>query len=87
MVLHSLRSGTDKDSRRLREILGMRTKQQTLIDEAIELIKKTKSLEYSRNMGYQLVTEAWKNIEKELPNTQGKQKLKLLGEFTMARSI
>lgn len=87
MVVHSLKNGTKDDSKRLREILEMRTKDPKLIEEAISLIKKTNSLVYARDLGNKLISNAWEDINSLLPNNQGKKKLKLLAEFCMSRNI
>lgn len=87
MVIHSLRVGDEIDSKRLKEILLMKTKDPKLIQEAIELMKKTKSFEYAKNLGNKLIDDAWKDINLELPQGQGKRKLRLLAEFCMHRNI
>ena len=87
MVIHSLKNAEENDRKRLREILQMKTKEEHLIQEAIGLIQKTNSFEYARNLGNKLIEEAWNDINKELPDNQGKKKLKLLGEFCMSRNL
>jgi len=87
MVIHSLKNGEENDRKRLREILQMRTKEPKLIQEAIELIKKTHSLEYAKDLGNNLIKDAWREVDKILPDNQGKTKLKLLAEYCMSRNL
>lgn len=87
MVIHSLKYGTPNDSNRLKEILEMKTKDQKLIQEAISLIKKTNSLNYAKDLGNKLISQAWEDIKNLLPDNQGKKKLNLLAEFCMSRNI
>ena len=87
MVIHSLKNAEEGNRKRLLEILQMRTKDQNLIKEAIDLIKKTDSFEYARNVANKLIEDAWKDINTELPNNQGKKKLNLLAQFCISRNI
>ncbi len=47
IVIHALNHSENKD--RLFEILKMKTTYQKIIDEAIEIIKASNSLEYAKN--------------------------------------
>lgn len=87
MVIHSLKHGAPIDSNRLKEILEMKTKDQKLIQEAISLIKKTNSLNYAKDIGNKLISQAWDEIKDLLPDNQGKKKLNLLAEFCMSRNL
>lgn len=56
MVIHSRKNLPHKDGNRLIEILDMQTDDKSLIKEAIELIKSTKSIEYAKKVSENLIT-------------------------------
>ncbi len=85
MVIHSLNNGTASDSKRLREILRLKTQDQKLIDEAVTLIKKTGSIEYSRGVAEDLITQAWEGIKEFVPNGKPKAYLKAFSKYVVKR--
>lgn len=86
-MIHSLKVGTEKDRNRLFEILDSKTDNQEVIEEAIQLLKKTGSIEYAQQVADRLVKEAWNEVADILPNRQAKWYLKALSEFFTKRSI
>ena len=56
MVIHSRKNLPHKDGNRLIEILDMQTDDKSLIKEAIDLIKSTKSIEYAKKVSENLIT-------------------------------
>jgi len=87
MVLHSLQHGTEQDSKRLREILLQHPSDQKIILEAIDLIKKTKSVEYATQMAKALVSKAWKDVEPIFKASLPKQKLEAFSTYLIEREI
>lgn len=53
MVIHSIKNS--KKAERLIEILKSKTKDQTIINEAISIMKEAESLEYARKRMFQLL--------------------------------
>jgi len=58
-----------------------------LIKEAIDIMKETGSLEYAHGVAKKLVEDAWKNVEKHLPDGIAKEKLKLFADYLITRKI
>jgi hypothetical protein len=45
----------------------MKTKDQTLIKEAVDLMKKTKSIEYAKNKSEVMIQKAWDDLYYQMP--------------------
>eukprot|EP01016_Furgasonia_blochmanni_P035495 TRINITY_DN393_c0_g1_i1.p3 TRINITY_DN393_c0_g1~~TRINITY_DN393_c0_g1_i1.p3 ORF type:complete len:256 (-),score=83.27 TRINITY_DN393_c0_g1_i1:328-1095(-) len=86
IVIHCLQHASEKDRERLLDILQMRTKDEVLIAEAIQIVQKTDSLEYSMKKAEEILMQAWNEIEILLLDNLAKQKLRLLAEYVLARN-
>jgi geranylgeranyl pyrophosphate synthase len=87
MVIHTLQIASLKDKARLIEILGMHTPDQALRDEAIAIMQKNGAFEYVKHKADSMVEESWKQVDKLLKPSAGKEKLKAFAEFLIKRSI
>lgn len=87
LVIYTLKSATPEDGKRLIEILNMHTADQKLRDEAIAIMQKNNAVEYVKNKANQMVKESWKEVDKRLFDSEGKEKLKAFAEFLIKRSI
>ncbi|MBI2580875.1 polyprenyl synthetase family protein [Candidatus Woesearchaeota archaeon] len=89
MVIHTLNtahaSATEK--KRLLEILNLRTKDKSLIAEAIAVIKKHGSIDYARKTALQLLEEAWQEADKVLPESEVKNQMKGFAQLLINRSV
>jgi geranylgeranyl diphosphate synthase, type I len=86
-VIHALSKADDKDRKRLIEILKMHTNDQTLRNEAIAIIKKYGSLDYSKFRAEKMILEAWEDVNKLLKPSLSKDKLKAFAEYLIKRTI
>lgn len=84
MVVHTLHVASEEDKKRLIEILGMHTKDRKLIDEAITILKKYDSVEYSKNFAMNLMEETWVEVDKALPDSEAKKKLEAFVHYLAA---
>jgi geranylgeranyl pyrophosphate synthase len=87
IVIHMLENANSKDKDRLIKILGMHTSDQTLRDEAIALMEKYGSLDYVRRCAANIVKESWKEVDRLLPTSEAKERLKAFAEFLIKRNI
>jgi len=87
IVIHTLRVAAAKDRKRLLEILKMHTSDQRLRDEAITIIQKYSSIKYVRQFARKMVEDSWREIEKLLPASNAKQKLRTFAKFLIERKI
>jgi geranylgeranyl pyrophosphate synthase len=86
-VIHALKTADVKDSKRLVEILAVHTSNQKLRDEAIAIIEKYRSIEYSKELARKMAQESWRELEGLLPASGAKEKLKAFAEFLIERKI
>jgi geranylgeranyl diphosphate synthase type I len=87
MVIYTLKKANSKNKKRLITILKMHTSDQTLRDEAISLIQKYGAVEYVKGKAVRIVEESWREVDKLLEASIGKEKLKAFAEFLVKRSI
>jgi geranylgeranyl pyrophosphate synthase len=87
MVIRVLEIGSIKDKQRLLSILNLKTRDENLIREAINIIKKYKAIDYARNKAKQIVTESWNKLDPLIENSESKNKLRLFADFLINREI
>lgn len=87
IVIHTLKVASTKDAKRLVEILNMHTSDQQLRDEAIRIMERNGSIEYVKRSARRMVRESWRGVEKLLPDSGAKEKLKAFAEFLIERKI
>ena len=87
MVIHTLKIATGADKKRLIQILNMHTSDQTLRDEAISIMQKYNAIEHVKDTAARIVEESWKEVDKLLPTSEAKEKLKAFAEFLIKRNI
>jgi geranylgeranyl diphosphate synthase type I len=87
MVIHTLKNAVKADNDRLIQILNMHTSDQTLRDEAIAIMKKYGAIEHVKRTATRIVEESWSEVDKLLPESEAKKKLKAFAEFLIKRNI
>jgi geranylgeranyl diphosphate synthase type I len=87
LVIHTLKNASIADKKRLVQILNMHTSDQTLRDEAIALMQKYNAVEHVKCTAARIVEESWKEVDKLLPTSEAKEKLKAFAEFLIKRTI
>lgn len=87
IVIHTLNNASKEDRERLLEILSMHTTDQKLRNEAIEIMKKYGSIEYSKKKAREIVKESWEKVEKILPDSEAKEKIKAFAYYLIERDI
>lgn len=87
LVVKALRNLPKHKAERLREILKLRTNHEDLIREAITLLKESGSIDYARKICVELVSKAWNELDKVLPDSPAKEKLKALANFLIFREF
>lgn len=87
MVIHVLEKANEFDKKDLLGILGMKTKNKILINEAVKIIERYDSINYSKNVAKILVEDAWKEIDLVLENSLEKNKLKMLADYLVNREV
>ena len=85
MVIHSYYYGWKGD--RLLQILNMKTSDEALHKEAIQILRDDEAIEYARNAAKVTMRSAWTEIEDILPDNDAKDDLYKLTHFLVNRSI
>ena len=85
MVIHSYYYGWKGD--RLMEILNMKTKDEELHREAVQILQEDEAIEFAKNAAKQTMVKAWRQIEDVLPEGEAKDDLESLTDFLINRSI
>jgi geranylgeranyl pyrophosphate synthase len=87
MVIHTLKNASSGERKRLIQILNLHTSNQALRDEAIALMQKYGAIEHVKSTAARIVEESWKEVDKLLPQSEAKEKLKAFAEFLIKRTI
>ncbi len=87
LVIHALKNSDDAARKRLIEILDMHTKDQKIIEEAVGIIKKAGSVEYSKEYARKMVRNAWNDVEPLLEENEAKAKLNAFADFMVEREM
>ncbi len=87
LVIHTLKHADEKERKRLIEILGMHTKDERLIKEAISIITEHNSRDEVERLAFELVRDAWSEIDRAIGESPAKARMKELTEFLINRSI
>ncbi|MBW2974165.1 polyprenyl synthetase family protein [Candidatus Woesearchaeota archaeon] len=87
LVIHALKKASPEDRQLLLGILNQKTRDKTLISEAISIIKKYRAIDYSKNIAKRLVKDAWHELDPLLKESKSKKILKMLAQFTVNRKV
>ena len=87
MVIHTLKNAGSAERKRLIQILNMHTSDQALRDEAIALMQKYGAIAHVKRTASRIVEESWSDVDKLLPASEAKEKLKAFAEFLIKRTI
>jgi len=86
MVIYTLEKATDKDKKRLFEILNKRTKEVDDVKEAISIMEKYKSIEYAKSVAKNIIIDAWQDVDGVLKESEAKTRLKDFINYLVERS-
>ena len=85
MVIHSYFYGWKGD--RLLKILNMKTSDEELHKEAIQLMREDEAIQYARNATRVVMEAAWKEVDTLIKNEDAKDDLYKLTQFLINRTI
>jgi len=87
LVIKTLEKANAVDKKKLVEILKKHTENKAEIKEAIEIIKKYGAIEYAQKKAEEAIASAWKELEKQIPESNAKTLLKELADYAVKREI
>ena len=85
MVIHSYFYGWKGD--RLLEILNMKTQDEALHKEAIQILQEDEAVQHARNTAKHTLLKAWRLADEALPDSDAKEDLHRLTNFLINRTI
>ena len=87
IVIRALQKASSADRKRLMDILRMHTSKQRLRDEAITIMKKYNAIDYAKGYARRIVRESWSDVDKLLPESTAKEKLRAFANYLVERKI
>jgi len=87
MVIHTFNNAPETETKRLKEILSMKTSNTDHIKEAIGIMQKNNSMEFARDKASELMKDAWKEIDLLVTQSPAKTRLKALVDYLISRRI
>lgn len=87
LVLHALSKAPQAEADRLREILALHPTDQSIIDEAIEIIERRGSIEYARTKARALMEASWRSLETHLDDSPARTRLREFADFVIQREV
>ncbi len=86
-VIHTNKVSSIRDRKRLIQILEMHTTDRKLKEEAIAIMQKYDSIEYTERFAKRIIKKSWNEVEHLLPASESRGKLKTFAEFLIERKI
>jgi geranylgeranyl diphosphate synthase, type I len=87
MVIHTLKVASKNEKARLLQILDMHTPEPNLKNEAISLMEKYDSVEYSRKLAIDMISDSWRDLELSFHEGATKERLKDFVDFLVKRNM
>ncbi|VVB75480.1 Short chain isoprenyl diphosphate synthase [uncultured archaeon] len=87
IIIRTLEKANSSDKKRLVEILDSHTSDEKVIQEALDIINKYDGIAYSKKTAEKLIEDAWKKVDKVLPENNAKIMLKKFAEYLVDRKI
>jgi len=87
MVIHTLAKAELQDRKRLIEILNKHTTEQRVRDQAIGIMEKYGAIEYAKRLAQKMVRESWTEVNRLLPRSGAKEKLRAFADYLIQREI
>ena len=87
LVIHALQHARPNDKKRLINVLSEHTSDAKKIENAITVIEGSGAPDYIRSLKERLLNAAWRGIDKKLPDSEAKRRMRALSQFLINRSI
>ena len=87
MVIHTIKKASASDRKKLIEILEAHSSDEAEKNMAISIIKKYGSIDYAKRVAADMVKNSWAEVDKVLPPSEAKEKLRSLVKYLVKRKI
>jgi geranylgeranyl pyrophosphate synthase len=84
-VVFTITSASQKDKKRLLDILSMHTRNKRYIKEAIHIIEKSNSIEKSTDLARKILTQSWNSLQSKWKNRGDLSELEKMVQFLLDR--
>ncbi len=86
IIIRTITQASQKDKELLLKILSEHTKDKEKINEAIKIINKYDSIEYCQKIAQNIITNAIKDLDSLLKDSEARQLIKEFAEFMVTRN-
>jgi geranylgeranyl pyrophosphate synthase len=87
MIIYALNKAEASDREKIIQILKMHTKEDSLKKKVVKIIKKYGAIKYAKNFASKIVKESWNEMDKLLPSSEAKEKLRIFARYLIYRKI
>lgn len=85
VVVHALKNATDEDRRRLVQILSSKETDPAVLEEAVQIMIRTGSIDYAKDYALQLTDRAKKQLLETLPESNPRTILLTMADWFVSR--
>jgi len=86
VAIHALQHAESSDRHRLLEILSGRTTDPAELDEAVDIMRRSRSIEFAEDYARSLILDAKEALDSALPSSGAKKLLMSMADFFVKRS-
>ena len=86
-IIHTLKTASDEDRRALSDILRQHTTDSERINKAVEILDRYGAGSYVDKVKERLIREAWNELDRKLPESGAKKKLRGMLDFLIERTV
>lgn len=87
LMIKTVELADQNDREKLIAILDSHTKDGERIKEAIAIVKRYKAEDYIKELEWKILRDAWAKVDRQIPDSPSKKKLKEMAEFLINRNI
>lgn len=87
MVIHALSRLSTQGRARLLSILDSHTRDQARIQEAVAILRQSGAIEHAKRLTDRIVRDAWSSLDDVLPDSEAKERLRMLADFLVQRDF
>lgn len=87
IVIHALNNATETDKKRLVYILNKHTRDEHLINEALDILNRYDSIEFSKSTARKIIKDAWSDVEPFLKESDSKNMLAKFANYLIERNL
>jgi len=87
LIVHAFEHADKNDKERMRQLVGKKGITTEEKEEIIDIMKKYGSIEYAKEYARNIIKKAIKDMRKDIPQTEGRNKLESIAQFLIERKF